>query len=108
MLATPVNQVKLNVRPKSAEISQTAASQGCISETQDQETKESYSLVHKQSECPPPVPEKSIELQQYLTVKVTTTAEENDQQQECRGQTDGTESGTQTERTQQSKFTNPP
>ena len=97
ILATPV---KLNVRPKSVEVSQTAASQGCISEAQDQETKESYSLVHKQSECPPPVPEKSIELQQYLTVKVTTSAEEKDQQQECRGQTDDSESGTQTECTQ--------
>ena len=106
MLATPVNQVKLNVRPNSVEVSQTAASQGCISEAQDQGTKESYSLVHKQSECPPPVPGKSIELQQYLTVKVTTSAEEKDQQQECRGQTDGSESGTQIECLQQLISTN--
>ena len=80
MLATPINQVKLNIRPKSADVSLVTASHGCVSESQDQESKESYLLVHKQSECPPPVPGKSIELQQYLTVKVTTVAEESDQQ----------------------------
>ena len=59
--------------------------------------------LHKQSqECPPPspVPEKSIELQQYLTVKVKVTAgaEEGDQQQECRGQTNANlDNGTQAE-----------
>jgi hypothetical protein len=84
MLATPINQVKLNVRPKSADVSLTAASHGCVGESQAQESEKSYSLVYKQSECPPLVPEKSTELQQYLTVKITAGAEVlQDQQQEC-------------------------
>jgi hypothetical protein len=84
MLATPINQVKLNVRPKSADVSLTAASHGCVDESQTQENEKSYSLVYKQSECPPPVPEKSTELQQYLTVKITAGTEvPQDQQQEC-------------------------
>ena len=95
MLATPINQVKLNVRSKSADVSLAAASHG---ESQDQESKESYWLVHKQSECPPPIPEKSTELQQYLTVKMITAAEESDQQQQCRGQTNANpDNGTQAE-----------
>jgi hypothetical protein len=80
-LATPINQVKLNVRPKSADVSLTAASHGCVGESQAQENEKSYSLVYKQSECPPPVPEKSIELQQYLTVMITAGA--GVPQQEC-------------------------
>ena len=94
ILAAPINQVKLNVRPKSPDVSQTVTSLRCVSEEQNQE---SYSLVHKQSECAPPVPEKSIELQQYLTVKMTAATEEKDQQKECRGQIDASENGTQTE-----------
>ena len=98
MLATPINQVKLNMRPKNADVSLAAAGHGCVSESQAQENKASYSLVHKQPECPPSVPEKSIELQQYLTVKVTTTAEESDQQKECTGQTNASlDNGTQVE-----------
>ena len=82
MLATPINQVKLNVRPKSVDESLTVASHSnsCAGELQAQENEKSYSLVHKQpDECPPPVPEKSIELQQYLTVKVTAGTEVQDQ-----------------------------
>jgi hypothetical protein len=77
--------VKLNVQPKIADASLTAASHSCVGESQAQlqESEKSYSLVYKQSECPPPVPEKSIELQQYLTVKITAGAEvPQDQQQE--------------------------
>ena len=51
----------------------------------------SYSLVHKQpDECPPPVPKKSIELQQYLTVKATAGTEIQVQQQEGGEQSDET------------------
>ena len=90
MLATPINQVKLSVRLKSADVSLTAASHSCAGELQAQDDEKSYSLVHKQpDECPPPVPEKSIELQQYLTVKVTAgAAEVLDQQQEGGEQND--------------------
>ena len=85
MLATPINQEKLSVRPKSVDESLTVASHSnsCAGELQAQENEKSYSLVHKQpDECPPPVPEKSIELQQYLTVKVTAGTEVQDQQQD--------------------------
>jgi hypothetical protein len=74
-----INQVKLNVRPKSADVSLTAASHGCVGELQTQENEKSYSLVYKQSECPPPVPEKSTELQQYPTVKIRAVVEAQDQ-----------------------------
>ena len=63
-LATPIN---LNVKPQSAVNSIARGDQECIGELQ------SYTLVRKQ--LPPPVPEKSCELQQYLTVKVTADTE---------------------------------
>ena len=90
MLATPViSQVQLNVRPKSADVSLATASHGSVGELlQPEQNEKSYSLVHKQCECPPPVPEKSIELQQYLTVTLSAAAERSDQQQGCGEQAD--------------------
>ena len=101
MLATPINQIKLSVRPKSVDESLIVASHSnsCAGELRAQENEKSYSLVHKQpDECPPPVPEKSIELQQYLTVKETAGTQVQDQQQEGGEQSDeNLDSGGQTE-----------